>query len=179
MVLHFHKVNRRSKDLQRIRKLYRTAFPPEERAPFHRLIKGLRNGLADCWSIRHEEEWVGFVYAICDSNLVYLFFFAIDDPMRGKGYGHKVMAALKEHYQGKTIFLAREPLDPSADNAEQRLRRHAFYLSCGMVDLPRQIIEFGFTYDVMSSGKMVDPEDYHALMLAYCGPRVCRLMQMQ
>ena len=179
MKLVFHRIRKRCEDMKRIRRLYRRAFPAEERAPFHRLIKGIRNGTADLWSIHHEEEWTGFAYTIQNENLVYLFFFAIDEEKRGQGYGHRAIAALKEHYQGKTLFLAREPLDPSADNAEQRLRRHAFYLSCGMVDLPRQILEFGVTYDVMSSGKMVDPEDYHALMLAYCGPRVCRLMQMQ
>ena len=179
MKLVFHKIGKHFPDFFRIYRLYLKAFPPEERAPFRRLINRARSGYADFWSITHDKEWIGFAYTVRYQHLVYLFYLAVDDTKRGQGYGHRIMAALKKHYADNTFFLTRETLDPSTENAAERENRHHFYLSCGMKDLPLQTKEFGVIYDVMSTGEMIDPDEYQAMMLAYGGPFVVRHMEMR
>ena len=85
------------KDLKNVKKLYKTAFPPKERQPFSLLKKGMQK--ADVWIIRCKEEFVGFSYVIVNDRNCYLFFFAIEEALRGFGVGGAVLKELQ------TLFI--------------------------------------------------------------------------
>lgn len=112
-------------------------------------------------------------------GMAYLFFFAVDEERRGKGLGSAALAALKERYAGKRLFLARERLDEPCDNLDQRMRRHAFYLRNGFADLPLHIQEGSVVYDVMSVGGSITPQEYGGLIRSWTGPIVRRLIKME
>lgn len=153
-----------------VRALYLRAFPAEERAPFWLLKRRAIQSRGELLAIRNGGGFAGFAYVIGNAKAAYLFFFAIADGQRGRGYGSAVLAALKERYAGKALFLARETLDQQAQNYDQRVRRRGFYLRGGFSDLPLQISEAGVTYDVMGVGGAPTPEDYQSLMRAWAGP---------
>lgn len=157
-------------DFRAAKALCKRAFPPEERPPFWVLRRKAEKGKATFLTIRADGTFGGFVYLIGDERLAYLLLFTVAEPLRGKGCGGAVLEKLKERWAGGRLFLARETLDPSADNYPQRLSRHQFYLHNGFQDLPGTIQEAGVVYDVMGVGGDVSAAEYDALMTAWCGP---------
>ncbi len=163
----------------KIKPLYYSAFPPEERPPFFLVKRKDKSGAGEMLAVKDGEIFVGFAYLICQKDLAYLFFLAIDGSRRGRGYGSAVLAALRERYQGKRLFLAREQLDKSAENYDQRVKRHSFYLKGGFTDLPCKIKEGPVVYDVMGVGGNITAEEYDALIVGWCGKIYKRLVGME
>lgn len=161
--------NAQKNDYKLVKNLYLTAFPPEERPPFFLLKWRAIRGNGQLLVAREAEEFIGFVYLIQDEQLVYLFFFAVEDCARGSGYGSKILDLVKERSRGKRIFLAREPLDDGAENNGQRIRRRNFYLRNGFEDLPIHIVEQGYRFEAMGIGGPIAPEEYDALITAWLG----------
>lgn len=165
-----------SKDYREISRLYRTAFPADERAPMWLLTMKSGKENIDFWGIYADGEWVGLAYVISEGSASYLFYLAMSEDRRGKGLGSRAMQSLLIHYEGQRIFLALEQLDESADNFEERQRRRKFYMRNGLKPLPLTIREATVTYDVMGTGP-VKPEEYESMMKKYLGA-ASRLVSM-
>lgn len=171
------KVTRALPDYRAIKHLYKQAFPSEERAPFGMLMR--KAGKADFFALYDSEKWVGLAYIVSRGKLAYIFYIAITPEQRGKGYGTAAMKALIEYYKDSRLFLALEQLDKSADNCDQRVKRHEFYKSCGLSDLPYKIKEGGVIYDIMGVGGKVEPEEYRELIDSYLGWFMKRVVDMR
>ena len=98
-------ITRDSSDLKKIKKLYLTAFPSDERAPFGILVKRAKKPNINFFSCHDGETWIGFIYVINHIDLSYLYYFAVDDAERGKGYGtansrhdHKARGGMGENF---------------------------------------------------------------------------------
>ena len=159
--------------------IYENAFPVEERAPFKRVWKCAAHGKADFLGIFVRERCCGLVYLVEHGGIVYLFYFAVDPRVRGRGIGAKAIKEVLKRYKGKRLFLALEQPDPKAENYKTRLRRHAFYERCGLVDLPHKITEAGVVYAVMGAGEEIRPEEYRALMDYHMGKLMRMLLHMK
>ena len=178
------------KEYQLIEKIYVQSFPDNERAPMKLLKKRAGQGKADFLAIYDGKKIVGMAYIVCLRDLAYLFYIAVDPTERGKGYGTQTISALLERYRGKRFFLALEQLDETADNYTQRVKRHAFYTSCGMHDLPFKLKEGSVTFAAMGkrlsdkdSGEDDDftirPEEYKELMRRYMGFIMSRIVDVR
>ncbi len=152
-----------------IKRLFISAFPKEERPPFFVLSTRAKRGKGDLLIAKEGDDFVGFVHVVSYAKLSYLFFLAVDESLRGMGYGTKIIDAVKERYRGNKIFLARERLDEQCDNMQQRLNRHKFYLKNGFCDLKCRIVEGGVMFDAMSIGGEITNKDYTDLIDAWCG----------
>lgn len=166
-------------DYRKIKRLYRKSFPPEERIPFFILKRKAKHQKAHMLAAKQNGAFVGFVYLVCHFDMAYLFFLAISPEKRGMGCGSKILKALKKQYVGKRIFLAREPLDEKADNYEQRVKRHSFYLRNGFEDLPCKIKEAGVVYDAMGIGGEISAEEYDSLISAWSGDWIRKFIDME
>lgn len=166
-------------DYKAVKKLYLSAFPREERPPFFMLKSGVKKGSGDFFVAKDGEIFVGFAYIVTHADLAYLFYFAIDGGLRGKGYGSAVLTELKEIYKGKRFFLAREMLEPDAENYSERVKRREFYLKNGFTDLPVKIKEASVTFDVMGVDCSVKKEEYDEMMTAFCGKLIRKLVDMR
>ena len=176
MLITLKGINMFSKDYREISRLYRTAFPADERAPMWLLTMKSGKENIDFWGIYADGEWVGLAYVISEGSASYLFYLAMSEDRRGKGLGSRAMQSLLIHYEGQRIFLALEQLDESADNFEERQRRRKFYMRNGLKPLPLTIREATVTYDVMGTGP-VKPEEYESMMKKYLGA-ASRLVSM-
>lgn len=173
------KVTKKSDDYAASKRLYKKAFPAKERAPFWILMNKNRPPVTDFWAFHDKNQYVGFTYIVKYQELVYIFYLAMETDKRGRGYGTKAIEALKTHYAGKRIFLALETLDKTADNYEQRVKRHAFYKKCGLSDIPYQLKEASVIYSLMGIGRPVEPEEYRAMMENYLGGFFSRLVDLR
>lgn len=176
MIITLKRINMFSKDYKKISRLYRTAFPADERAPTWFLAMKSGNDNVDFWGIYADREWVGLAYVISEGSASYLFYLALSESMRGRGIGSRALQSLLIHYEGQRIFLALEQLDEFADNFEERQKRRKFYMRNGFKPLSLTIREATVTYDVMSTGN-VSPEEYESMMKKYLGA-ASRLVSM-
>ena len=143
------------------------------------LMKRAAEGRADFWILSDSGKDVGIAYVIRRDKLVYLFYLAIDRLYRGSGYGTQAVKLILEQYSGCRVFLALEELDPKADNYEQRVKRHDFYLKCGLVDMPYKLKEVSVIHDIMGTGGVVEPEEYKAMIDAWMGWPLKHLFDMR
>lgn len=156
-------------DKNKVKDLYMSAFPADERFPFRLMIRKASHGKGDFWIFEENGQFTGMAYVVCDADMAYLFYLAICDGRRGCGYGTKALSLLKEKYSGKRLFLALETLDEDADNYEQRLKRHSFYEKCGLTDFPYRIKEAKVIYSIMGIGEPIQPHEYKHMMDNYMG----------
>ncbi len=120
--------------------------------------------------IYDDDVLVGMVYMVTDAKVAYVFYFAVDEKFRGKGYGKATMGLLLEKYKDKRFFLALEDVnEASARNTDERIRRHIFYEHCGLVDLPGKIKEGPVTFAIMGNGGSVSPDEYENVITGWCG----------
>ena len=157
------------KDMPYLKALYLEAFPAAERAPFRLLKKRAAQGRADFRVIYEDGAPIGMAYVVTMNRLAYLFYYAIDASLRGRGYGTRALRAVIEEYRSFRLFLALEDPKEPAPNSEQRIKRHGFYKNCGLHDLPYHIKEATVLYAIMGTGDPVEPEEYKAMMNRYAG----------
>ncbi len=147
-----------------VKRLYETAFPIEQRVPFWSLkLRSNMNGM-EIVAYYDEDIFCGFACLLATEDAVYLYYIAVADGQRGKGYGTKLLDDLKQRYPGKTIALDIEARDPRANDNEKRSARRAFYLNngftpsgCGFKD--------GGLFEIMVFGeKLAEPKAYAALI---------------
>lgn len=156
-------------EMNRLERLYTGAFPAEERFPFSLLKKRALAGKADFWNLSEGGDWVGMAYLVHHGDLVYLFYFAVEAEKRGKGHGTNAIKAILEHYRGNRVFLALEDWCEECGNRDERVRRHNFYMNCGLKDIPYRLRELTMSYRLMGVGGRVEPEEYKMMMGGYFG----------
>lgn len=168
--IRLEKISKNMPEFGKIKHLYLSAFPDDERAPFSLLAGKARRSNVEWLAIFDGEMFVGFFYNVLyKEDLAYIFYFAIEDDLRGCGYGSAAMSALKRKYAEKRLFLAMEELDAAAENFAQRQRRSEFYEFNGFKNIHTKLLEGSVTYDVMAIGGTVSKAEYHHLMMGWLG----------
>lgn len=119
------------KQISRIRRLYKTAFPVAERKQWVKIEKQL-GGCTEVLSIMEDGEFRGLIINMLNDDIVLLDYFAVDEKYRGNGIGTKVLKAFRERYKGKRMELEIEVPEENAPNNAQRLSRKDFYLRNGL-----------------------------------------------
>lgn len=151
------------KDWSTIKSIYEEAFPKAERIPFFLLyLLSLRKHVSFTVYL-DQENYAGFSYVIENDRYATLLYLAVNAAVRGKGYGGKILSALKQTHADKEIVFNLEPLDPSADNHEQRRQRLAFYEKNGFHLVPYTIKEMGLDYAIMTQTGQLDVPSYQAI----------------
>jgi len=114
-------------NLHLIHNLYQTAFPVDERCPFDYLLEKTSSNSIQFLAFYHQQDFVGFTYLVTSSSLIYIFYLAIDEKQRNKGYGGKIVEYIQCLFPQHCLFLDIEIINPNADNAVQRRKRKDFY----------------------------------------------------
>jgi len=162
---------------KQIKHLYRTAFPKEERAPLFFLFQKARQKNNSFYAIVDNEEFVGLVYTIETEKMVYVFFFAIEEAKRGKGYGTKVLSLIKEMYPDRAVTLEIEDTaDKDADNYTQRINRLGFYQRNGFKQLQIRVNEAGVVFELLSTEEGITREEFLGLMKNFLGATLFRFV---
>ena len=149
---------------ENIYKLYLDAFPEVERKPFDAMVKKMEEGKLEFVAIEDDNgEFVGFGISILYDRYALLDYFAIEESKRGNGYGRQALMCFKERYSDKLFLLEIESTFDKSDNAEDRLRRKHFYLSCGMVCMPYIVNFLGTLMEVLTFGDEITYEEHKSI----------------
>lgn len=149
----------KDKKLQKqVKQLYLTAFPKEERIPWWIMALNARRKGIDLTAFLDGDIFCGFTSSVTVGELHFLLFFAVNEKLRGQGYGSAILSALREEY--KTIVLNVEPLEETAPNYQERVNRFAFYRKNGFVDTGYHVWEIGGMFRVLGTQKNLDVAKY-------------------
>lgn len=157
-------------DWWKIKKLYREAFPANERKPFVMIKKKHATKEADVWILDEDGQFIGIAITMNVKDRVLLDYFAIDGKKRGNGYGSASLKLLQEYYRGKRFFLEIERVDVEADNLADRKRRKSFYLANQMTELSVNCKVFGVDMELLGYQCEVSFEEYFEVYDSIYGP---------
>lgn len=135
----------------RAKKLYLSAFPKEERIPWTLLWWNTKRKDVQFTAYLDGQLFCGFTVSVLVDQLCYVLFFAVDEAVRGKGYGSQILKELQAEYG--VLGLNVEPLDPTAPNYTQREKRFAFYRKNGFFDTEHYVWEVGGKFRILSTDK--------------------------
>ena len=157
--------------------LYEAAFPVEERLPLWQLSwNSLKNGQSFL-AYFDQGVFIGFTYAICTDNLVYLLFLAVEESKQSQGYGSQILAQVKKKAGERPCVLTIEPMDEEqVSNRAQRLKRLAFYERNGYQALNHFYFEGSERYQILTTDKRLSLVDLErALAKTFLGKHGVRV----
>ncbi len=165
---------------RKFKKLYIKSFPAEERAPYLLLLNRAKKGKADMFCAISGDEFMGILYMLSDEKIAYIFYLAVNEEKRGKGVGGEILSAMKDYYKGKRIFLARERIEKSSPNFNERIKRRNFYIRNGFTDYPDRFIREGIVvYAFMGIGGSVSAKEYDILIKNWIGKFLTRTVRLE
>jgi GNAT superfamily N-acetyltransferase len=158
---------RRPLDWLRIYRLYRRAFPREERKPFGIICRMHRAGRTDVWILRQGGCFAGFASTVNGDGVILLDYLAVPERLRGQGAGSAALATLCRAYPGQGLFVEIESPFTDADNRAERLRRRAFYERSGFLPARTMADVFGVPMELLCHGCTLDFAAYHHFYRTY------------
>ena len=169
MNIHFLEIKKDKAHSEEIKKLYHSAFPSDERAPYRMLMRGAKKENIDFLFFLDVNEWIGMIYVVNYLDMSYVFHFAVHDKKRGNGYGTAILRAAQKKYSGRRLFLAIEEVDEKYDNYKQRTDRLKFYERAGFIRTGQKMQEGKVIYDLMGIGGRVSNKEYRRLIRSFAG----------
>ena len=157
-------VTRKMYEYKDVCRLMRTAFPQNEQIPIWLLrVLAFRKSV-NFRAFYEDEQFCGILYTVEDDKYIFVLYLAVNDRIRSKGYGTKILDWLKQHTE-KIIVLNVEAINPSAGNALQREKRITFYSRNGIFDTGYRFIDEDETYSVLASDiDYFDSKEYEMLL---------------
>lgn len=152
-------ITRDAPEYQHILEIYHEAFPPEERIPDDLLADFAALGSVHFWAYYDTESRAAgtgegdpcaFTFCIACERYLYILFLAVNNTMRSRGYGERVLAHLRSSFPAHTHVLEIEPVDEAAPNIDQRHRRLSFYKRNGFTQTGHELYEDGMRYTLLA-----------------------------
>ena len=176
--------------VKQVKKLYRDAFPKEERKPYKLMEQKQQEGKMEIWAIVQEKqemerdrlEFCGLAITILYKDMVLLDYFAISPEKRGNGIGSEGLKLLKQKYNDRCLFLEIESTSEKAgilSEKEQKIRRRRkrFYHQNGIKDTGLSVVLYGVPMEVLSTGRKIDFKEYFGLYIDIFGEKVAEKIE--
>lgn len=154
------KISDAMEDISKAKALYYRAFPKNERRPFPELIDR-RLGDTEAFCFYSEDRFIGMAAVMNSPEITHIVYLAIDESLRGRGYGSQALKLLHEFYAGKRIMVDIELPDGTSENEKQRMARKQFYLRAGYSETPVKYLWQHEKYEILSFGGSVSEQDYN------------------
>ena len=145
-----------------IEPLFCSACPSNERpGPELYFSNFLENNNALLWGFYENNAFIGFASFVLYKDICYIFFLAVNDDKRNKGYGTKILSIIKEEFKEYVLLLCYEEVNEKYIDNENRKRREQFYLRNGFINNDLKTYEFGVIFQTVYIGNhKVDFDDY-------------------
>ena len=144
---------------KRVKALYYRAFPKNERRSFPELVEN-RLGGTEIFCFYDMKTFVGMACLLNSSDISHIIYLAIEESLRGLGYGSKALELLHQNKPEKKIIVDIETPDEKAENAEQRKMRKKFYLRAGYEETPVKYEWRHENYEILSFGGQISKAEY-------------------
>ena len=156
--LELRKLNTNSEDRDLFEQINKEAFPASERMSFNEIFAFASDTSTDVLGIYEDKKPIGFAVLLKNKECGYIYFLAVDGHMRSNGYGSAAIRKMSEVYPGLQLVLDFEPIDASAENNAQRIRRKKFYLRNGFHETGNYTMLRDDRFEVVCTGKELRKE---------------------
>lgn len=157
----------RSKDKKRIKELYQSSFPKEERMPFILMLFMSCLWNTEFLAFYDEDKLCGIIYLAVLRKQTFIMFFAVDEKLRSHGYGSSILDEVQKLYPKHKLIVSIEPCFEHADNIEQKLRRKSFYLRNGYVETGYFMKLAGQVQEILIKNGMFDKRQFRIFFVLY------------
>lgn len=103
-------------DLFRVRRLYESAFPANERRPFEALLSGF-DGQGELLAFYLGDCFAGFVSLLSWADITHILYFAIEEALRNRGLGSAALEGIKGLKPGQRLIADLEAPLPRPQTA--------------------------------------------------------------
>ena len=169
----------RETDLPAYNALYEASFPASERKSLDYMLTEEKSTSFEVLTVATPDHpLAGMVITVTHEGLTMLDYLAVSPDLQGQGLGHAILPLVHKRVKetsGGRFFLEIEtpppmciPRDP-CENADQRVRRKAFYLSAGMVETGVRAFIYGNDMELLAfpeDAAGITFEGYDALLRA-------------
>lgn len=142
-----------------IKKIYKEAFPKNERKPFASIKRSVKRGKSEILIALENNIVAGFIMLTEYKDIVMIEYFAVSPEGRGKGVGSLMLDEIHALYKGNRTVLLIERLIQEADNYSQRVARKSFYIRNGFEEANLFIKDFGGGMEVLCRGGNISGEE--------------------
>ena len=147
-----------------IEPLFVSAFPENERPSADYYFASFDGDNKKLFGFYDNDIFVGFASVVLYEDICYIFFLAVDENKRQKGYGSKILDSIKKMYEKYVILLCYEEVDKKYKDYEKRRKREAFYLKNGFINNNLKTNEFGVVFQTVYYGShQVSFEQYQQI----------------
>lgn len=160
--------------------LMNEAFPNSELLPMSYIELMVQNGNAFFTAFydnhdnngsdnNNESVFVGLAFVVTTDKMAFLFYLAVNNKIRSKGYGSAILEMIKRKYESKIIILDVEWLDENAQNIEQRIKRVEFYKRSGFDNTNVRLEWRGEVFDILATSNDFSQADFTELLNVFTG----------
>ena len=167
-MLQFFDVTKKSPWLPQVKALYESAFPENERIPIKQLLDNKIK--REFWAFFDKEDgesgaapkFCGFSNSITHGSITNIVYFAVVPELRSRGYGSKILQAIRRQHPDTRIVVDIEVEEDSkdAEELERRNRRRDFYLRNGFDSSPVDYVWQGEHYRLLTAGGTVTEKEF-------------------
>ena len=159
-MLQFFDVTKDAPWFPQVKALYESAFPANERIPIKHLLDDKIK--REFWAFFDEETFCGFSSSISHGDITNIVYFAVVPELRCRGYGSKILQAIRRQHPDTRIVVDIEVEEDSkdADELERRNRRRDFYQRNGFDASPVEYHWQGEHYRLLSAGGTVTEKEF-------------------
>jgi len=154
----------------KVYRLYIDAFPASERKPFWVILQKVRIRKTDVWCLYADSKFAGFATTINGDHEVLLDYLAVKKAFRGKGIGRNALRAMMDRYQPHGMMVEIESPFEACEDQTERIRRKAFYRSCGMESFGVMANVFGVKMELMGRGCRMNFAQYQDFYRVHYSP---------
>lgn len=161
-------------------KIYESSFPEAEKMPYENILRIIEEAEFPVEFLVHEEgggltlgqgDLVGLSITAELDDFDWIWYLAVREICRGKGYGKKILQIVKDRcydasYREKPVIIEIESPDQTiCNNPKERERRHKFFLNQGFRDTDVTYERAGILYLIMSNSDLpFTKEDYNKML---------------
>lgn len=158
-MLRIERATEKSSELDRIRELYKRAFPGNEREPLRPLFEDPTDS-SDVLSFFDGDVFCGFACLLTNLDITHILYFAIEESLRGKGYGSAALDAMQNYKPGNRLIADIEMKTSYSDNNKERENRRKFYLRNGYKETGVKFRWRHESYEMLVRGGDLSQADY-------------------
>lgn len=172
-MLQYFEVTKKSPWLPQVKALYESAFPANERIPIKHLLDDKIQ--REFWAFFDKEDgesgaaentatpkFCGFSSSITHGSITNIVYFAVVPELRSRGYGSKILQAIRRQHPDTRIVVDIEVEEDSkdAEELERRNRRREFYTRNGFDAAPVEYHWQGEHYRLLTAGGTVTEKEF-------------------
>ncbi len=146
-------VIKKTNQYNQVKELFKNSFPKNELAPMWILTLLSKKSNIEFIAYYENEILIGSTYLIFNEKMIYLVYLAVNNNLRSKGYGTRILERLKNKYKNKAIVLNTETPEIWNTNYEQRVKREEFYIKNNFINTGLYMKEMKTKFNFMSFGE--------------------------